>query len=331
VQFFKDIISICLLKVMVCLFPAGGTGFFPAGGLHQMSIEVLVENPENTPGYRDVVFDGSKFIAVGSGGRIDILDISGKKTTASVISPTDLNTIVTGDQMLIAAGNQGKILFRSGESQFSEIRSGTDKNINCITFFRDLWIAGADDGLLLFSKNGKTWTLNQTSFKGNVLSLDCNSSFCFGITDKGEIVKSSDGLNWEVKDYNKDYEGYNPHCIFRKIIVLQNRMMIIGIHDDRSPAVIYSSLGNVWTERLLSYKDENGRMGMLTEEPNDIAYDPDTDQFLVACNNGVIFTLPSCSHCNMLYKVSDENIRSIAKSNDSFMLTGDNFYSGFFK
>lgn len=316
---------------MMCILPAGRTCFYPAGELHHFSSEILLENPGNTPGFRDVVFDGSRFYAAGSGGKIEIIDISGKRTSMPVVSSTDLNSIVSNNEMMIAAGNNGKILFRPGESQFSEIRSGTVKNINCITFFRDLWIAGADDGLMLFSKNGKTWTLNQATFKGNVLSLDCNNSFCFGVTNKGEIIKSSDGLNWEVKDYNKEYQGYNPHCIFRKIIVLQNRIMIIGIHDDHSPAVLYSSLGNVWTERLLSYKDENGRMDMLSEEPNDIAYDADNDQFLVACNNGVIFTLPSCSHCNMLYKVSDQNIRSIAKSSDRFILAGDNFYSGFFR
>lgn len=330
-QFFIDIITIFLIKGMMCLVPAGRTHFFAAGGLHQKTSELVFECPSVTPGYRDVVFDGSRFIAAGSGGKIDIIDAIGKKTSVPVASSANINSVISGDQVCIAAGDRGTLLFGSGESQFSAVSSGIDKDINCITFFRDLWIAGADDGLLLFSKNGKTWTLNQTGFKGNVVSLDCNNSFCFGVTDKGEIIKSSDGLNWEAKDYNKDYEGYNLSCSFRKIIVLQNRIMIIGIHEDHSPAVLYSSLGNVWTERLLSYKDENGIMGMLSEEPNDIAYDPETDQFLVACNNGVIFTLPSCSHCNMLYKVTDNNIRSITKGNDMFILTGDNFYSGFFR
>lgn len=313
------------------MIPAGRTGLFQAGELHNTAPGMLIEKPAGTPGYRDIVFDGSKFVAVGSGGRIDFIDASGKRTTLPVVSSSDLNSIVSGDQVLIAAGDKGTILFRAGEGQFAEISTGTNKNINCITFFRNLWIAGADDGLLLFSGNGKTWTQSQTGFKGNIVSLDCSNSLCFGVTDRGEIIKSSDGLNWEVKDYNKDYEGYNKACIFRKIIVIQNRIMIIGVHDDQTPAVLYSSLGNVWTERLLTYRDENGTMDVLSDAPNDIVYDPQSDQFVVACDNGVLFTLPSCSHCNILYKVADRHIRGIATCNDRLMLAGDDFYSGYFR
>lgn len=316
---------------MMCVVPAGGTGFFQAGELHQSTYEIQDEKPVNVTGYRDIVFDGSKFIAVGSGGRIDAIDIAGRKSSFQVTASNDLNCVASVDQSLVAAGNKGTVLFRSGEGQFSQVSSGTDKNINSITFFRDLWIAGADNGLLLFSKDGKTWTINKPGFRGNIISLDCNNSSCFGVTDKGEIIKSSDGLNWEVKDYNKDYQGYNKPCVFRKIIAVQNKIMIIGVHDDNTPAVIYSSLGNVWTERSLTYKDDNGSMNELSEAPNDIAYNPESDEFFVACDNGIIFILPSCSHCNMLYKVSDMNIRGIAMGNDRLMLAGDKFYSGFFR
>lgn len=316
---------------MMFVVPAGGTGFFQAGQLHQSPSEILEGKPVNASGYNDIIFDGSKFFAVGSGGRIDAIEPAGKKTSLPVAGSADLNCIASGDQTLIAAGNNGTILIRPGEGQFSRVTAGTNKNINCITFFRDLWIAGADDGLLLVSKNGQTWTLNQPGFKGNILSLDCNNSLCFGVTDRGEIIKSSDGLNWQVKDYNKDYQGYNKPCIFRKIIAVQNKIMIIGVHDDSTPAVLYSSLGNVWTERSLSYKDNNGSMNELTDAPNDIAYNPESDEFFVACDNGIIFILPSCSHCNMLYKVAESNIRGIARGNDRLMLAGEKFYSGFFK
>ena len=276
-------------------------------------------------GYRDVVFYDGKFLAVGTAGRIDCINISGERTPAVNTCKNNLNCITGKDQMLVVAGEEGTILLSSDGQVFSKVESGTDKNINGIAFINNLLIAGADKGTILISKNGRSWNNKHLEVRGNIVSLSANDSFCIGITDSGEIIRSNDGLNWEITDYNKEYSGYNKSCIFKKVLAVKNRIVIIGRHDDGSPAVLFSSLGNVWTERPLTYHDNNGMIRILANKPNGITYDPTGDQFILACDKGEIFSLPSCTKCNTSSTVSSNDLNSILCTEDFLVSVGEEF------
>jgi uncharacterized protein YrrD len=277
-------------------------------------------------GYRDIISYNGKFIAVGTDGRIDLINNSGEKISVSNTFKNNLNCAVSKDQMLVVAGEEGTILNSSDGQVFTRAESVTDKNINGITFRKELFIAGADKGTILISKNGKTWDVIHLQVKGNIESVAANDSFFFGITDSGEIIRSNDGLNWEINDYNKEYAGYNKSCTFTKVLLTENRIVIIGTREDNSPAVLFSSLGNVWTERSLSYNDDRGMIRFLTNKPNGITYDPVRDQFILACDNGEIFSLPSCTKCNTCSTVSTSNLNAIICTKDCLASVGDGFY-----
>jgi hypothetical protein len=279
----------------------------------------------NINGYRDLEFYGEKFIAVGTNGRIDWINKSGGRTP--VVSPTksNLNTVISIDQMMIIAGDNGTILYSADGQLFSIVNAGTDKNINGIAVKNGLIVAGTDKGIILVSKNGTSWNSVRTEVKGDIVSLSANDSFFFGISDNGEIIRSNDGLDWDVKDYNKEYSGYNKSCIFKKILCVKNRIVIIGAHEDGSPAVLFSTLGSVWTERLLIYTDDLGIMRYLTSKPNGITYDPKRDQFILACDNGEIFSLPSCTKCNTYAKISDNDLCAIICTDTYLLTVGEGF------
>jgi len=60
------------------------------------------------------------------------------------------------------------------------------------------------------------WSNIKLQLKGNIRSLSANTSSCFGVTDAGEIIKSNDGLNWSVTDYNKEYSVIiNPASLIK--------------------------------------------------------------------------------------------------------------------
>jgi hypothetical protein len=275
--------------------------------------------------YRGIVFYNGNFLVVGTDGRIDYINNSGNCVPAGNNYKENLNCIVSDDLTLIAAGDNGTILFSSDGKLFSKIESGTTRNINGIAFRNGLFICGADKGTILVSKNGKSWNILQLEVKGNIVSVAANDSFFFGITDSGEIFRSDDGLNWEIKDYNKEYSGYNKSCTFKKVLATKNRIAIIGKHDDGSPAVLFSSLGNVWTERSLNYKDDNGSIRFLNNEPNDITYDSERDQFILACDNGEIFSLPSCTKCNVSVMASTNDLYTIICANNLLLSAGEDF------
>ncbi len=273
--------------------------------------------------YRDIVFYNDNFLAFGTGGRIDQMNLAGIKTPVSSQGDNNLNCATIFNQALIIAGDKGTILHSSDGRIFSVEESGTDDDINGIACKNGLIVAGADNGKLLVSKNGMSWSSTNTDAKGNIISLAANNSFFIGVSDKGEVIKSNDGFNWQVTDYNKVYAGYNKYCYFKKIIAGQNSIVIIGIHDDGSPAVLFSTLGNVWTERILVYDDDNRVMQFLTKTPNDITYDPDRDQFVLACDGGVLFSLPTCTKCNTLTTVAAGNLSAVTYAENSLAVAGE--------
>ena len=284
-----------------------------------------VEVDTDLKGYRDLVFYNGQFLAVGTDGRIDRINDSGIVTPVITACKENLNCIISEGQILVVVGDNGTILLSSDGQVFIKVESGTDKNINGIAFKRELVIAVADQGTILVSKNGKTWNSILLEVSGNIVSITANDSFFFGITDNGKIIKSSDGLNWGITDYNEVYSGYNKSCRFDKVLATGDRIAIIGSHDDGSPAVLFSSLGNVWTERSLIYNDDHGMIRFLTNKPNDIIYDPDGDQFLLACDNGEIFSLPSCTKCNESVTISTDDLYAIILTENRLLSIGEEF------
>ena len=271
------------------------------------------------------------FLAVGTDGRIDHISKSGNKKRAISNCTVDLNCIINTDQAMIAVGDEGTILISTDGNIFNKADSGTDRNINGITILNGILIAGADKGTILISKNGTVWSGIDLHLKGNVVSVTANKSSCFGVTDKGEIIQSKDGMNWKITDFNKEYSGYYKPCIFNRALMTDNRIVLIGKHNDGTPAVLFSTIGNVWTERLLNYTDERGMPGMLQNTPNGITFDPVDDQFFLACENGEIFSLPSCTKCNVLSKVAGSDLNGIIYAGGLLLSVGDDFFVNILK
>jgi hypothetical protein len=316
---------------LMCVAPTERSYFTLAEETHPVNFAQLKSDAGSNKGYRDIIFYDGKFLAVGNDGGIDYINSSGGKSSVPNACRNTLNCVISIDQIVVAAGDDGTVLFSSDGKAFNKVESGTDKNINGVAYKNQLLIAGADKGTILISENGKTWSSKHLEVKGNIVSVTSNDSFFFGISGNGEIIKSDDGFNWEIKDYNKEYSGYNKSCTFKKVIATSNRIVIIGSHDDGTPAVLFSSLGNVWTERSLTYNDDHGMIRFLTNEPNDIAYDPVRDQFIVACDNGEIFSLPSCTKCNASVTVSNNNLYAIICTEDFLVSAGEEFFINIMK
>jgi photosystem II stability/assembly factor-like uncharacterized protein len=315
----------------MCLVPGERLYFALAEDQHKGYSPQQISDTTDSKGYRDIVFYRGKLLAVGTDGKIDYINNSGERTSVVNTYKNNLNCVISDDQILVVAGDNGTILFSSDGQVFTKVESGTDKNINGIAFKNESLIAGADRGTILISKNGTTWNSIHLEVKGNIVSVTANDSFCIGITDSGEIIRSYDGFNWEIKDYNKEYSGYNKSCKFKKALLTKNRIVLIGSHDDGSPAVLFSSLGNVWTERSLTYEDDHGMIRILTSKPNDIAYDSARDQFFLACDNGEIFSLPSCIRCNKSVTVTTNDLHAIICTDDLLLSAGEDFYVNILK
>jgi hypothetical protein len=134
-----------------------------------------------------------------------------------------------------------------------------------------------------------------------------------------------DGIHWDIQDYNKAYAGYNKYSKFKKILAAENGIVIIGEHEDGSPSILFSALGNVWAERLPVYHDNRGKVFYLTNKPNGITYDPERDQFILACDHGELFSLPNCSKCNQYKKISESDLNAIIYADNCLLIAGEDY------
>jgi hypothetical protein len=277
-------------------------------------------------GYKAIVPFQDKFLAVGSDGRMDWISNSGTVIKSDKMPAVTFRCLATTNQTIVAAGNKGNLFISPENGKFQKVESGTDKTIFSLTFFNNKIVAGCEQGMLLIGDEKGIFKEKQLELKGNIVSLSSRSSDCYGVTDAGEIIHTTDGTNWIVFNYNEFYSGFYLPCSFTKVFLTDDRITIAGSHTNGTPVLLFSSQGNVWTERTLNYTTEDNQALYLTEIPNDISYNLFEDLIILVCSVGKMMTIPSCSHCNKLVPISTESLDAVAQNEKIMMIVGENYF-----
>lgn len=148
---------------------------------------------------------------------------------------------------------------------------------------------------LLWSVSGP-----EGAVKGKVIGETSNDYATFVLTDQGEIAWSRDDNDWTVIDFNEAYRGYYQPVRFVGIAAGNGSVAVVGTYEESgAPAMFVSSRGNVWSERTLTYS-QGEELFELVEAPLAIRADIERDEYVLECTNGVLFFVPSCSHCNRI-------------------------------
>lgn len=319
-----------LLGGILLLYPRGRDYPISVNNMHTVhafsSAFIYPGKIIKTEGYRAIIGYEDGFLAAGSGGRIDWISVSGRIIKSEKFPEENFNCLLSDNQMVIVAGDRGTILISSDRGMFRKADSGTDKNINSLTLFNRAIIAGTDGGEIISGDASGSFKIYHLDLKGNIVSVTARTSDCYGVTDKGEIIHSTNGINWDIFDFNKVYKGFYKPCFFTRILLTENRIAIAGIQNDGSPVFMLSNQGKVWTERALNYTDDQGIIWYLTDLPNDILYDDLQDQFFLVCANGKLMNLPSCSQCNKLAVISLEDLTGISCNENTMMIVGNGFF-----
>ena len=129
----------------------------------------------------------------------------------------------------------------------------------------------------------------------------------WAVTDAGEILRSADGSDWTVLDFNAEYAGYYPRMDFRAVAAGGGSVMVAGLDPDGHLAVFTSSRGTVWSARSLEYR-EGGELQQLDVTPSSLSYDPLRDSFFLCGSRGTLFEMPGCSHCNRLTRYPTDTL-----------------------
>ncbi len=308
-----------LISALFLLLVCGGSSF--------SSMVIDANAGYKKKGYNAIINYEDGFIAVGSNGRIDRISKSGDIVKSERFPEVEFKSLLSHGQTIIAVGDEGSILISADKGVFKKIDGGTHKNINSLVPFNDYIIAGSDGGELLIGDETGTFEKIQLALEGNIVSLSAGVSRCYGVTDQGEIIHTEDGVSWKIFDFNNFYSGYYKPCRFTSVLVTENQIAVTGKNQDGLPVLIFSSQGNVWTERELNYTDEQGMTSYLKEVPNNIFYDFSREQFVLICDKGKMMTIPSCSHCNKLFELTiEEDLTGISSNENKLIIVGENYY-----
>lgn len=283
-------------------------------------------NTAKATGYKAVISKNDGFVAAGSGGRLDWITISGHIVKSEKIGIENFNCLISQDNDIIVAGEHGVMFVSSEKGTFRKINSSTDKNINSIALFKGKIIAGTDGGEIVSGDGKDSFSKVHLAVNGNIVSVTSRNGDCFAVTDKGEIVHTTDGIDWNIFDFNAVYKGFYKTCAFTSALATENGIAVTGVNDNGSPVFMFSTQGNVWSERALVYKDQQGNQELLTDRPTGIFYDNAHDLFYLVCNSGKLMKLPSCSHCNELAVVSAQTLAGISGTNEILMIVGEGFF-----
>ena len=192
---------------------------------------------QNSGGYKAVARYEDGFIAAGADGRIDRITISGAVTKSEKFPGEKFNCIISWDKIIIAAGDRGTLLSSNETGIFHKVDSNTGENINSLSLFRGIIIGVTDHGEIISGDGKGSFKKTRLPLKGNIVSVSARESDCFGVTDEGEIIRTADGIKWDIIDFNKVYSGYYKTSYFTKVLVTDNRIAIVGIHNDGSPCI----------------------------------------------------------------------------------------------
>lgn len=163
-------------------------------------------------------------------------------------------------------------------------------------------------------RNGKSSRLSRKQINGvssRVVGIACSGGNTFVLTRYGIILKTSDFKLFTSFDFNLTYTGYYEQTRFSAICSSGNSIFIAGVYDNGQPAVFTSAVGNIWSERTLTYT-LSGETLSLEHQPLSMAYDSRMDRFVLGCTDGYLFYLPGCSHCNSLESKTHADITAVA-------------------
>lgn len=168
--------------------------------------------------------------------------------------------------------------------------------------------------ILKVERSGKSSRMcrNQINKSSNrVVGIACSGGNTFVLTRYGIILKTSDFKLFTSFDFNLTYTGYYEQTRFSAICASGNSIFIAGVYDNGQPAVFTSAVGNIWSERTLTYT-LSGETLSLEHQPLSMAYDSRMDRFVLGCTDGYLFYLPGCSHCNSLESKTHADITAVA-------------------
>lgn len=275
--------------------------------------------------YLDVEAYENGFVVLGADGNLHFHDSESRPV--STIKPEGIDSALymcTVSDAVVVAGKTSMSCLLDGRWIGMHLPEGM--RINGMEAFYGGVAAVTEEGNILFwsSPFDKAQTTSAEA-KGRFIGMDSYSDLCYAVTDHAEIVTFDLGLRTRTFDFNAYYSEYYGNIDIVSIAAGKSSVCIAGTRSDGSPAAFISSNGNVWSERTFDYLEGESQK-IMDKKAITAAYREYDDCYVILCEDGVIFHLPACSHCNYPIFSGSGQLISIAFNGRSFMAVGEGLY-----
>ena len=141
-----------------------------------------------------VVFGNNTFIAVGPGGIIRNIQVTGSISTETSPVVSNLTDVAYYNGLYVAVGESGTIITNTTGGSWTQRTSGTSANFTFVYWAGDRWIAGSSSGTYRQSTDGITWTaaISALAFGSVMKTANLSSGVAFvNSTASGQIQLTS--------------------------------------------------------------------------------------------------------------------------------------------
>ncbi|MBR4132116.1 MAG: rhodanese-like domain-containing protein [Oscillospiraceae bacterium] len=279
-------------------------------------------------GYRDAEAVGEGFVAVGTGGRIDLIDINGEVKSVESGTREDLRCVYAETPNVVVSGTNGTLLVSyDGAASFSALDVGTKNDLNGATAFEDVLYAAGEDGVIYRNAAGG-WEAMQMETTHDFIGI-VSTNYCLAaITEETDICISTDGEEWEYMNFNEEYDGLYPRYVFTRAVGAGETFFILGYEEENPniPVLFFTETGEVYMEKGMTKINGEYASEEMDLHIHDISFN--IDQIVGVMNDGRVLAITDCMECNE-EKVLDEakDLWATAAQEKGVLLCGEDFYS----
>ena len=184
---------------------------------------------ENDSILKSITYANNTWMGVGiaSNGNGTISASSNSQTwTRQQTSYYKLNCITYGNNMWIAAGDNGTIMTSSDGITWIIRPSGTTARLNSVIYDNNIWIITVQDNIVLTSADGISWARNSIG-NGHLYSVAYGNNLWVGVGVEGDgygfILTSPDGTSW-----TKRMIIYSKYSWLNSVAYGNNKWITVG-------------------------------------------------------------------------------------------------------
>lgn len=287
----------------------------------------LVCKAEGGVNYRAMAPYAGGYLICGQGDRLDLVGPDAEPLASFPLGESlDLKDIAVLGATAVAVGEGGSLLVL--EDGKPAVMSFPGMDFGCIESFRGHFVIGCSDALLIADEHLDIVSVIAGMSEGRIISVSaCGGSRICAVSESGDFLYSTDGLNWSVCRFNEEYNGYYPELRPAAVAAGPAQYALAGMSPDGTPAVYLSPTGAVWSARTLDYS-ENGERKLLGQSIKGAVFDSFNDRMAFLCEEGTVFFVPGCSHCNSLEKTRAGDLYDARSAPGLFLAVGDDSFAG---